>query len=684
MRKLWKRILSLTLGLALVLAMVPGAAWAAEESIETSGINLLQNPGFEDDVWAENSPWVITASEWGDNQTSANWTKETQYINYWSSIGATITLSQSVDLVAGQYTLSGKVLDGLEGNASTGVTAQLFIAPAEGTALTGSVYTLDTKGEWTSVESEFAIESDGIYTVGVHLQCTGNNAWGYLDDVSLIRVSTDTDPEEPSGSEIPAEGYYVTVTPSATSVEAGSTVPLTIHVYSDGQEVTDLTSAGLNLTTWLDYYETNGHGDGNSDGQIAEEHSFAPQVTLPTAGVYYWVAEVYDSEWTSLTRALATITVTAASGGEDTPSGETPDPVTADIYVPYVTGSEDEDFIKGVDVSSLLSVLNSGATFKDWDGAVLGDTNGDGTPDSIDAQGLAFMELLAESGVNWVRLRVWNNPYNADGNGYGGGNNDLAAAVRMGQWATAAGLRVLIDFHYSDFWADPSKQQAPKAWADMSVAQKAEALADYTTNSLNTLLEAKVDVGMVQVGNETNNGIAGESDWDVDMMAMFAAGADAVHVVETNRNREILVALHFTNPESAGRYADYAANLAAAGVDYDVFATSYYPYWHGSLDNLTSVLSDVAETYSKKVMVAETSWATTLDDGDGHDNTVRVGSNDTGENNNWAFSVQGPGPGGGRRSPGGGRCGRCRHWPVLLGGRLDSRGQRVRIGGRGI
>ena len=126
---------------------------------------------------------------------------------------------------------------------------------------------------------------------------------------------------------------------------------------------------------------------------------------------------------------------------------------------------------------------------------------------------------------------------------------------------------------------------------------------------------------MVQVGNETNNGIAGVTGWD-DMAQIFSAGSAAVREVLP----DALVALHFTNPESAGRYAGYAAELAARNVDYDVFASSYYPFWHGTLSNLTSVLSDVATTYGKKVMVAETSWARTLEDGDGQPNVIREGS----------------------------------------------------------
>lgn len=299
--------------------------------------------------------------------------------------------------------------------------------------------------------------------------------------------------------------------------------------------------------------------------------------------------------------------------GKDDDTEENVVPVDAEVYVERVKGMT-EDFICGVDVSSYLTEINSGVKYYDFEG------------NELDNQG--FFDLLQASGINYVRVRVWNNPYDTSGKGYGGGNNDLTTAVQIGQWATNAGMKVLVDFHCSDFWADPDKQQAPKVWSTLGVDDKANALEAYMTESLNTLLDAGVDVGMVQVGNETNGKFCGESDWE-SMCKLFSAGSSAIRSVSTSRNHQMQVVLHFANPETAGRYSGYAAQLNTYGVDYDVFASSYYPYWHGTTENLTSVLKQVADTYGKKVMVAETSWATTLVDGDGHANTVRVGNNDT-------------------------------------------------------
>lgn len=301
--------------------------------------------------------------------------------------------------------------------------------------------------------------------------------------------------------------------------------------------------------------------------------------------------------------------------------------VDADIFVRQL--NLEDGFIKGVDISSYISLRNSGVTYKGFDGKTLNDQE--------------FFNLLKASGVNYVRLRVWNDPYDANGNGYGGGNNDLEKAKIMGKLATNAGMKVLIDYHYSDFWADPAKQQAPKAWVNMSLEQKEKALYEYTKESLQELLAYGVDVGMVQVGNETNNGIAGEKGM-AKMMPLFAAGSKAVREVDP----EILVALHFTNPETlnfsslAKTFSEYKyeddQGVARIGLDYDVFATSYYPFWHGSLDKLTSNLKGVADTYGKYVMVAETSYATTWEDGDGHGNTA---PKTEGQTLNYSVSVQG-------------------------------------------
>ncbi len=344
----------------------------------------------------------------------------------------------------------------------------------------------------------------------------------------------------------------------------------------------------------------------------------------------------------------------SAIGGSS--SDDNTDPVEPEPSEPEEDKSDEvldadlSDAIRGMDVSSYISLQDSFDAlnaeegtekygFKDNDGNIIKDQ--------------AFFNFLASTGMNYVRLRVWNNPYDANGNGYGGGNNDLAKAIEMGKYATNAGMKVLIDFHNSDFWADPAKQSVPKAWEGKSEDELATAVADYTTESLNKLLDAGVNVTMVQVGNETHGWMCGivfdKNDPNKGLNKLLDAGCDAVHEVAANYNREILAVVHFANPTGSNEES-YAWNMAQydgdndgkkEGVSYDVFATSYYPYWHGSLENLRSVLHGIAKTYGKKVMVAETSYANTLKDFDGHGNTVRKGTNDTGDDLVWAFNELG-------------------------------------------
>lgn len=307
--------------------------------------------------------------------------------------------------------------------------------------------------------------------------------------------------------------------------------------------------------------------------------------------------------------ALLAAAISPAAGAADE------GPVEAGIFVDKVEGLSD-DFINAMDISSVLSLEESGVVFKD----------AQGNPADL-------FEVLADHGVTDVRVRVWNDPYDADGNGYGGGTLDAERATIIADRATEAGMGVIVDFHYADFWAHPGQQPSPKAWVSLSAEDRADALYDFTAQTLQGMLDVGADITMVQVGNETNGGLlAGQSTWSASG-PLFAAGAQAVRdTVPT-----ALVAVHFTNP-SPSTYAGYAAQLQSAGVDYDVFASSYYPFWHGTLENLTASLAAVADGYDKDVMVIETSWAYTLEDGDGHENSIRTGSDNI---DLYPISVQG-------------------------------------------
>ena len=317
---------------------------------------------------------------------------------------------------------------------------------------------------------------------------------------------------------------------------------------------------------------------------------------------------------------LAASTTSASAGVTNITTFPLPDgPEESSVYVEAIPDISD-DFYRGMDASAVLALENSGVKYYNFDGE----------------EQDVFM-TLAQAGVNYIRLRVWNDPYDENGNGYGGGNNDVATAITLGQRATKYGMKVCIDFHYSDFWADPKKQFVPKAWEGMEIEEKADALYDFTLDSLTQLLEAGVDVGMVQIGNEINNGMSGETDV-ANIRKLLTAGSKAVREAAVNSGKEILVAVHYTNIDDMKKLDTLLTGLQVKEIDYDIVGLSFYPYWHGTMDDLKNAITHIRNTYGKKVYVAENAYCYTAEDGDGSANSVE-GTDDLAEG--YSASVQG-------------------------------------------
>lgn len=277
-----------------------------------------------------------------------------------------------------------------------------------------------------------------------------------------------------------------------------------------------------------------------------------------------------------------------------------------------INDQNDNTKIISMDASAVPSLEAAGVKYYDFDG----------NEEDV-------YRILADNGFNYIRVRVWNDPYYTDSNGekhgYGGGNCDIENCLVIGQRANKYGMKLLVDFQYSDFWTDPDKQKLPKAWAGYSDTQIASAITTFTTESLTYLKDNGIEVGMVQVGNETNDTLCGHSG-DRPMEAIcsfFNAGSAAVRAVYP----EALVAVHFANPSNTSTYTWYAQQLNTYNVDYDVFGSSYYPYWHGTIENMASLLSNIGKTYNKKIMLLETAYANCDMEGtetrsDGYGNTV--------------------------------------------------------------
>lgn len=253
------------------------------------------------------------------------------------------------------------------------------------------------------------------------------------------------------------------------------------------------------------------------------------------------------------------------------------------------------EYIKGMDVSSLDEIEQLGARF--YDNGRQGD----------------LLEILKKYGTNYIRLRLWNDPKSADGKPYGAGNTDYETTLRMAKRVKAAGMKFLLDFHYSDFWADPGKQRKPKAWADYNADQLEAAVYAFTKENMERFIKEGVTPDMVQVGNELSNGLLWPEGQvpNYDNIARFvSAGIRAVR--ETSPESRIMI--HLDNGGNNALYREWFDNYARRGEDFDIIGLSYYPFWHGNLEALRDNMNDIALRYGKDLVIAEVSMGFTTQD----------------------------------------------------------------------
>jgi len=183
----------------------------------------------------------------------------------------------------------------------------------------------------------------------------------------------------------------------------------------------------------------------------------------------------------------------------------------------------------------------------------------------------------------------------------------------------AQGMKLLVDFHYSDSWADPGKQVKPAAWANLSFTALRQALYDHTFDICNSLRLQGTPADMVQVGNETNPGMllptGSTNNWS-NLSQLLTAGSQAVKAA----NASTRVMLHLAEGGNNGLFRWWFDNATSRGVPFDVIGASYYPYWHGSLASLQSNLNDMVARYNKDVVVVETAYGFTLAQDDSEPN----------------------------------------------------------------
>ena len=281
-----------------------------------------------------------------------------------------------------------------------------------------------------------------------------------------------------------------------------------------------------------------------------------------------------------------------------------------------------ESSIRGMDISSYLALKKAGVKYYDYEG--------NETP---------LLKVLHDNGINYIRIRIWNDPFNADGETYGGGGNDVSTGVEIAKEAAQYDMKVLLDFHYSDFWAEPAVQLIPKAWKkDVNNTEKmCSDVYDFTKESIQKFKDGGANIGMVQVGNEITNGLLGiysnrdkgesfnviwgDKKKSTEVNKYLKAGIKAVRECTP----QALVALHLETP-NVWKYKTIMNTWKRDNVDYDVLGSSYYPFWSiAAKANTPKTLKDVqtlAASYGKMFAVFETSWVNSLNDGDGTPNSI--------------------------------------------------------------
>lgn len=260
-------------------------------------------------------------------------------------------------------------------------------------------------------------------------------------------------------------------------------------------------------------------------------------------------------------------------------------------------------FYRGADLSFVDEIEREGGAYYD------GDRPGD------------VLDIVQASGVNSIRLRIWNEP--------AGGYCNLERTLAMARRIKERGLHLLLDFHYSDKWADPANQWKPRAWEGLDYDALRDAVGLYTADVLHALRDAGALPDMVQIGNEITPGmlwddgrVDGEHDTDGQwkrFAGLVKSGIDAARSVDP----AIEIMIHIDRGGDNASSVKFFDRFREQGVEFDTIGLSYYPWWHGTLDDLRANLADLALRYGKPIIVVETAYPWTLNGPEGSPLIVR-------------------------------------------------------------
>lgn len=253
----------------------------------------------------------------------------------------------------------------------------------------------------------------------------------------------------------------------------------------------------------------------------------------------------------------------------------------------------------GIDVSTYFEEIDNGATYYDGDKKV------------------SPLDMFRANGVEYMRIRLWVDPYCSNGDPYLGGTCDLKNFIRLAKHAQEKGYAVMLDFHYSDFWCDPGKQTIPKSWQGLDLDGLCDKVYEYTKSTLIIAKENGIDVKIIQVGNEITNGIL----WPIgklegekpprtnykNLRKLLKAGVMACREVTPSAS----LVLHLEKSYDQELYNEFYSQMT--DIDYDIIGFSYYPYWHGTFEQFFANV-DNCKKFGKRLMVVETGYGFTVED----------------------------------------------------------------------
>jgi beta-galactosidase len=394
---------------------------------------------------------------------------------------------------------------------------------------------------------------------------------------------------------------------AASRVATGKPVAVMLTSYSttlraNGKDWTRLRiavtdSLGREITSATDSIRIYITGDGaitSSDGQ--------PLPALPDTGGWRYTSVALDHGVKTLGFRAGTtpdkVKVEARSGTLF-PGGHEIHTIPADVRMLTPTAAQLPPTTKpigrmiGADISFLPQIENGAGFFSQ------------GTREfrergaKVDA-----IELLKRHGFNAIRLRIFVNPENPKGYAPGVGFCGLDSTLSMARRIKAAGMALLLDFHYSDYWADPQQQNKPLAWSQLGFPALQDSVRSYTTAVLQALERQGTLPDMVQIGNEINHGLLwpdghiGNLDQLAALLKAGVAGTEAV-------DPRIPVMMHLALGGQNDEARFWLDNMLARGVTFDIIGLSYYPRWHGTLEDLSGNLHDLIDRYHKPVNVVE-------------------------------------------------------------------------------